>query len=495
MLGLRTLCVLLSLSAACSSEAGERAATGQGRDAAVQPEPAARADAGSPRADAARPDTGIPRDASTEPQPDASDGLTEPPPLTDDELGGDPGSALGEPEDEASHVFDQSALRTYNLVIEPADLAKLDRDPAAEEYVPAMLEVEGKRYGPLGVRYKGSIGAFLYPCTDARQVGDTPGPKTGKCSIKVDFNHVDDDARFYGLKALNFHSMNQDPSQLRDRLGYAMFREMGIASPRAVHARVTINGVLEGLFIAVEQIDGRFARSRFSEGGKGNVYKEVWPIHEEASVYQEALETNEEVGNVAKMVAFKHAVDEGTTSVEGWLDRDYMARYLAVDRLIINDDGALHWYCLPDIGPSAIWNHNFYWYEPPHAKRMWLVPWDLDNSFLSNTWVHIAPRWSEQAECSCTGTPEQRPPSCDPLTRDLAGWDADYEAAVAAFVSGPFSAASVNAKLDTWSEQIEAATLEASGLRGAPVSFVWQLSVGGLRAIIDESREDHGYAY
>ena len=46
---------------------------------------------------------------------------------------------------------------------------------------------------------------------------------------------------------------------------------------------------LERLFALVEEVDGRFARSRFSESGKGNVYKEVWPVHTSPTPYREAL--------------------------------------------------------------------------------------------------------------------------------------------------------------------------------------------------------------
>src|SRR4029077_17221090 len=106
---------------------------------------------------------------------------------------------------------------------------------------------------------------------------DPPAPKTGKCSIKIDFNRVDSKLRFHGLKKLNLHSMGRDMSMMRERLGYGLFREFGIAAPRAMHARVLFNGELEGLFIAVEQLDGRFTHSRFSDGADANLYKEVWP--------------------------------------------------------------------------------------------------------------------------------------------------------------------------------------------------------------------------
>jgi spore coat protein H len=308
---------------------------------------------------------------------------------------------------------------------------------------------------------------------------------------------VDDDARFYGLKQLNFHSMNFDPAQLRDRLGYALYREAGVAAPRAMHARVLINGKLEGLFIAVEAVDGRFTRGRFTEGGKGNLYKEVWPVYSTPDVYERALETNVHAPVVDKMVAFKEAVDQGSAAIGSWLDRDYMLRYFAVDRVIENDDGVFHWYCKAGIKPEAdIWNHNFFWYEAEHAQRMWLVPWDLDNSFAGHPYVHIATAWNTaEPVCICWGSPAQRPASCDPLTAEFARWNADYQKAVAAFISGPFAADRVTAKLDAWSKQIRKAVEEAGGIGGAPLAPVWDLAVAGLRDTIARERAHQGFAY
>src|SRR4029077_10309475 len=71
---------------------------------------------------------------------------------------------IAEPMDEATYIFDQTKIRTYNLTIAPADLATLNANPEAEMYVPGMLEFEGKTYGPLSVRYKGSVGAWRPPC-------------------------------------------------------------------------------------------------------------------------------------------------------------------------------------------------------------------------------------------------------------------------------------------------------------------------------------------
>lgn len=418
-----------------------------------------------------------------------ADAASDPPPVPD------PGSVQTEPEDEARYIFDQAALRTYNLVVADADLAIIDANPAAERTVPGMLDFEGQQIGPVGVRYKGSVGAFNPPCMDPRS--GPGGPKIGKCSIKVAFDYLDEEARFFGLKKLNFHSMNRDGSLLRDRLGYSLFREMGIAAPRAVHARLLINGRLEGLFALVEQIDGRFTRSRFTEGGKGNLYKEVWPIHDNANRYVDALETNRDEGaSVERMVAFRRAVADGGETLSRWLDRDYMLRFIAVDRVTINDDGPFHFRCFPGGGGSASMgmNHNYYWYEAPVAERFWLLPWDLDNNFDNRASVHIASEWASPSDCAC-GNLGQVAPSCDPLIRAWTGWRADYDRVVDDFLQTAFTAPHVDEKLAAWISQIEGAAEESAGLNGAPTAEVWRNAVVELRGKIEMARAHRGYPY
>jgi spore coat protein H len=410
-----------------------------------------------------------------------------------------PVSVIEEPADEAAYIFDQRELRTYNIIIADADLARIDAAPAAEQLVPAMLEFDGQSYGPYSVRYKGGQGSFMYPCT----MSNAGSPKIGKCSMKLDFNDTDPDARFFGLKKLNFHSMNADGSMLRDRLGYQLYREMGIAAPRAVHARVLINGQLEGLFIAVEQIDSRFSRAHFSDGGEGNVYKEVWPMHDTLAPYMEALETNkDDMPSVQGLLDFKLASDESAAAAQSYFDRDYMMRYLAVDRVIINDDGVLHFWCNEITGqgnnPGEFGNHNYYWYEETSAPRFWLIPWDLDHSFDNYPAVHLDLEWTQAAACACrthSVAGSDRAASCDPLVSHFISWLPDYDAAVDEFIAGPMSKQHVDTLVQTWSDQIRSAVTEAGGVNLAPDEAAWSSAVEALITKVDAARTNRGFAY
>jgi hypothetical protein len=401
---------------------------------------------------------------------------------------------ITEPTDEAAYLFDQSKVRTYNIVVAPADLATIDLKPSAEQWVPARLEFEGASYGPFQMRYKGSAGSFKAPCT----TGAFADPKSGKCSIKLGFDEVDPELRFYGLKKLNFHAMIQDTSLMRDRLGYSLFRDSKVVAPRAMHAKVLINGQLEGVFIAVEQIDGRFTRARFGEGGEGNVYKEAWVSMRTESEYVNSLESNSDAPVVTAMLDFQRAVQTSAQATEQFIDRAYMMRYVAVDRVIVNDDGLFHFYCDANSPSYLGTSHNFYWYQAEEAARFWLIPWDLDLAFDATPWVRVQPAWTAQAACTCV-TPAmydpQTPPSCDPMIKHFLSWRADYDREVTAFINGPFSDAKVQEKLAAWTAQIRPFVMETAGVKRAPSVSEWDSGVSQLKTKITAARTNRGLAY
>jgi len=108
----------------------------------------------------------------------------------------------------SDYIYNQEELRSYHLIIPEENLSFLDRDPAAEQYVEAKLILEGDTISPVGVRYKGSIGAFV-GCLSGFNVLEPSGRKTcTKLSIKVKINWEGREDRFYKLKKLQFHSMN-----------------------------------------------------------------------------------------------------------------------------------------------------------------------------------------------------------------------------------------------------------------------------------------------
>ena len=308
----------------------------------------------------------------------------------------------------------------------------------------------------------------------------------------------------YEQRFLQFHSMNNDPSQMRERFGYMLFREMGVVAPRAVHAKLYINGEFEGLFILVEQIDKRFLRSRFRDR-KGNLYKGRWPMFPDRPDYFiEGLKTNEDNPSVVKMLKLSKDILEDPESVMGkWFDTRYVMNYLAVDRMVMHDDGPLHWYCIPTATapvsrhmekegefPYGV-NHNYYFYTEKKADRAWLIAWDLDHifgrgSFAFNLFME-APYWAgDPGDCNCSKfAPLSSPPAtCDPLIRQWASMEEEYQSAIARVLDGPWSR--IVSRLAVWREQIADATREAAMDPEQLQEEEWEAALAVLRQQIDE---------
>lgn len=406
---------------------------------------------------------------------------------------------------DSSYIFDDDELRTYELNLAAADLVIIDADPAAEQYVEGTLSFEGETL-PVGIRYKGSIGAFVN-CLSGTDVFNPSGSKTCvKLSMKIKINWTDTDDTFYGLKKLQFHSQNIDPTAMHERLGYWLFREMGVPAPRSVHARVVVNGELVGLFGLTEQIDGRFARENFADG-TGNLYKEVWPVPSNdqpvaATTALGGLKTNEdEDPNVDLIVGFAAdlagaARAEVPEVLRRWIDVEQTLAYAVVDRAIANDDGVMHFYCS---GGERCGPHNFYWYEDPSTQLLHLIPWDLDNAFENiagptNPVTPIADGWGETTNNCDPFVPPgsivaQRSAACDPIWGALATMETEFDEIQRAFLAGTFSAELVDDRLDVWSEQIAGAMAEAADAHPGAVSVAqWEQAVDRLRLDLEMVR-------
>ena len=370
-------------------------------------------------------------------------------------------------EDERSFVFDQSKVRTYRFTLSSSDLNTLERYGYKEEYVRAKMTFEGEDYGDVGIRYKGSNynmpRCFGYDGIHDLTETNSKRNTCPKISYKVKLTEYDKDTRLYKMKKICLHAMNYDSTKMHDMLAYELFREAGIPAPRTSYADVYVNNKHMGLFLAVEEPDGRFTKSRWPEHGDGNLYKEVWPYPQMSyylsnlgKYFKDALKTNddpEDNASVQRMIDYYNAIKTSNEQnfaqkLYPFMDFDYFLRYLAVDVAIKNCDGFRTFYMNKgaDGKGSLQWvgNHNFYFYEEENVGgKIWIIPWDLDNTFYKIDVVYETagvPQWNKtatQAQCSdgvrlddhdLNGNPLlniYQPPNCDPLFKLAAsvGWD------------------------------------------------------------------------
>jgi spore coat protein CotH len=332
--------------------------------------------------------------------------------------------------DERSFVFDQSKLREYRFTINTDSLKYMNTYGWREEFIPAELNFEGSNIGKIGIRYKGSDYS-LPRCffSNGDTTRGTPNKTCAKISYKLKFTQYDKEKRFYGMKKINLHAFVPDATKMHEILSYELFRDMGIHAPRVSYANVYINNNLIGLFLSVEEIDGRFTKARWPENGDGNLYKEVWPNSADTKHYLDGLKTNDdpiEKANVQKMVSYYNAINSSNEqnfeqNLSPYMDFDYILRYLAVDVAIKNWDGIRAWYA--DKTPPV--NHNYFFYEEENGK-IWIIPWDMDqalvqrdNYFDSGGFGQVLPQWNvSTTSCSrgqSVGGNSLMPPNCDKL--------------------------------------------------------------------------------
>ncbi len=412
---------------------------------------------------------------------DGGAGPVEPPPGMAPEPGAnglrDPNNVV----DKATPIFDESKIQTYDFTI--AD-PNWERTAEQEKYVQGKLTFNGQEYGPIGIRYKGAY--TLMTCIQNRC----------RKSLKVDFSEFNKDLKFHGLKRLNFHVMFNDDAFMRDRLGYGLQREFGVPAPRAAYAKVTINGKSTGIYTVVEAIDGQFVRSRFADG-KGNVYKETWPMYTTEDPYKKALKTNEdEMPVVAPMVKFTQAIKASTDAnfaqmLGQWMDVDLLAKTIAVDRALHNWDGPLTaWYCFG----SPCKNHNVYWYQESQKERVWMLLWDMNDVFkpsvIKQMWKDGLVDWNVPGK-SCDqagivrvhgGNTAAAPPMCDPFVAKIATvLRPRYVAAQKMLAETLFTKEKMTAKINAMSAQLEPLMMAGEAAASGTDMNKWKEGVRYLR--------------
>jgi spore coat protein CotH len=402
----------------------------------------------------------------------------------------------------AAAMFAEDQIHTYNLILSEENLDAINANPTAEQWVEGTLVMDGGDTAEqVGIRYKGSEGAW-YGCVAGGPWGG--GRKICPLNMKVKIDYKTD-TTFHGLKTLQFHAMNDHASKLTETVAYWFVRQMGIPSPRTAYCKLLINGQFEGLYLHVEEMEGRFVDA-WQPDSDANLFKEVWPLSWDGTATTEqamvdALRTNEKKSDVASLRAFALELEAASdlpavrAAIEKWMDVDQALSLAALTLALDDDDGAFHWYALDETSTSAAKPHNFYWMEEPARGKFHLLPWDLDKSFqqvanpdTSNAIELLDPWGTTSHDCQNYGSGwRQRSAACDRLVAGLASYKDLYRAKLQATLDGPF--AKVNALVAAWTTRLEPviASLPATNGQGITPSN-WKDGVTNLQQEIEDSR-------
>ncbi|MCJ8313887.1 MAG: CotH kinase family protein [Saccharospirillaceae bacterium] len=441
---------------------------------------------------------------------------------------------------QSDFIFDQNKLHRFDLLLEDNALSYLNDNPTDEIYTQGKLVFNNKILSEVGIRYKGSIGAFVECVSGKNMLKPSGKKKCTKLSMKVKIDWLDKQARFYGLKKLQFHSQNLDASKMHERLGYWLYQQFSVPAPRSVHAQLYINGEFNGIFALTEQIDDIFVKHHINKQNfdelypddlylgeqqseeyistkqPGNLYKEVWPLQQNGQSTLEnkiltALKTNKKEADISNFLEFAKVLEKIKLPQQDteltmqqkqkiknlmnqWFDMETIIRSIVVDRSIKADDGMLHWYCA---GKTNCFNHNYYWYQS-NNKKMYLIPWDLDNAFENlgepkNPITYIEDNWNKTRN-ECQSFPSgpyyvpQLSAACDKLIYAMTLFEDEYNQYKMQFEQNYYNTSTVNQLLDQWSDQIEESVKQAQDNHEDQISITqWKQAVKKLKSDINNS--------
>ncbi len=241
------------------------------------------------------------------------------------------------------------------------------------EYVHGSLNLAGRQFDDIGVRYKGN-GTLRR------------GIPLGKVSLKADLNKYVAGQKFAKLTKVNFNNNVADQSFMNETLAYSLYRDARVPAARTSYARlyITVPGqlrdVYQGTYTIVEEVDDRFLEDRLGHKD-GLLFKPVIPsaftyLGDDWAKYKQIYDPKHDptAAQTARVIDFSRLVTSGsdadfTEHAADYLDLDEFARYMAVTVWLSNYDGVL------DNG------QNHYVWLDEKTGRFSFFPWDLDHSF------------------------------------------------------------------------------------------------------------------
>ncbi len=290
--------------------------------------------------------------------------------------GSDTSAIVPEPPPDYALAYNRNALDEYEIEISASNWQNLQNDPFV--YVSGTLRFKDETYSNVGIRYKGNSSFYMMP--------------PPKKSFKIHFNEYVLEARFHGLKKLNFNNCWKDPSLMREMLAYDIFDAAGCPASRTSHIKLyvtvpgTYNWELFGVYVSVEQVNKHYLADRFPENA-GNLYKAgqhgatLRFLGWDKSSYTTPVDdppyekkTNELEDDWSDFIHFLDVLDNTPdvnfkTEIEKVFNVDGFLSYLAANTALSNLDSVA--------GRRA----NFYLYHNMATGKFEFIAWDLNMAY------------------------------------------------------------------------------------------------------------------
>jgi hypothetical protein len=276
--------------------------------------------------------------------------------------------------DSSYELYSPKRLPTFKITLDPFAEEQLAFEP--REYVPASLELiegESSERVEVGLKLKGQ-GSFR--ALDA------------KAAFRIKIDKYDKGQTLRGLAELTLNNMVQDHSLMAERLAYHVFRELGVAAPRANHALVYVNEVFFGVYANIETPTEKFLASWFQNPDR-NLYEQSGRDFDHPRAPESfELETNEkQFDDRATLYALQEAcIARDLARARELVNWPKFLLYSAIEAAVNQVDG----YSYAQTHPN---NYRIYDSDEGLVFIPWGLDWALSNVATQDNGLFVDPLW------------------------------------------------------------------------------------------------------
>jgi hypothetical protein len=260
-----------------------------------------------------------------------------------------------------TRVYDPAVLHRIDIVIAAKDVPSVERRTDAR--VACTFTYDGVTLRNVGVR---QAGGTYHPYK----------PITNKPSLSLEFDAFVPGQELFGLERMVLKNELQDLSLMNEHMTYEVFRRAGLAAPMTAHAVVTINGILNGIYLMREPVNKQFLTRNFGKAlAQGNLYEIDYNVDDAMRSPGRVDLKNErsESRNRADLVALAREVNAATPAdfvkrVGTKVNLDRYLTFFAVEAATSDYDG------------FSFHNNNSYLYSHPKDGFI-LIPHGADEAF------------------------------------------------------------------------------------------------------------------
>ncbi len=224
-------------------------------------------------------------------------------------------------------------------------------------YFPADITIDGESLSNIGVRKKGFIGS----------------QSTVKPSLRINLDEYVDGAELFNVDNVTFNNGVQDPSRIRQCLGYFAFEKAGLPAPRCNFARVSVNNSTPTIYIHIEPIKRSFLRDNFGNDD-GDLYEGTISDFDPIRVRTFEPKNSDTDESLAPILELMELL-QNTSSVS----QEQLSQHVNIDSFLTfwaMEVLTGHW-----DGYTGSNNNNFFMYRDPTTKQFYFIPWGLDDVF------------------------------------------------------------------------------------------------------------------